>query len=207
MADRVDDPMCRPPPIDELVGFLHSRAADRLASLRLAFPELSDELRPGIIAGEAQGLLRARAEIAASAVTAMLLLAEPALKKVESKLRVVRTLRLVSQLCTALGSASGVGFTLGSLRNSAVISGIVAVIGSGAMIGIDHFGSFGSVKLFDHYAELREMRFEARRLEQELELRLKHMVTERDDAVVDQLIRDANDLAKKIDKTLAQEVA
>jgi hypothetical protein len=203
----MDTQVNHPPPIDEIVGFLDARAPKRLQALRNMLPELADELKPGIVAGESEEILSARAQVAADGVAEMLAQSEPILAKLERRMRLVRTLRLVGQMCSAIGSASGVGFLLAKLPNPAIGSGLVAVVGSLSVIGVDYLGTLGDVKLFDHYTALREARYEAKRLEQELMLRLGRPPSERDLGVMDQLVRDANDLSKKIDKAIGQSAA
>jgi hypothetical protein len=197
-------------PVNESVNLLSSHDGAKLASLRDAlgqsFPEQRETLELLLRSGELQGeaddpLLLPRAKVSLAALETAARMCDTSLAVAGRRLRLARNARLVSEVAAAVGSASVLGTLSASWQGGAVISGVVALLGSfGALAAkfLTETRDDARGTMSERFSRLIELRYEARRVHAELAVHLENVAHSIDAATIAQLVGDANALAREI---------
>lgn len=227
------DKGCGPdlPPINELVEFLR-RAPSVLDNLGTRFPELqeggylvgeglqlgneeaTDSTEPLRSAEPTPGhadsalLLRQLAEVALSSLDLQIKEVNNAIPRAQSRLVRLRHFRLGAEIATIVGSGSALGAILGTDGVAPTVFAALTLLAATLTILAGHLEqreAHGS-SLVERVLTIRDLLFEASQRRDLLRVRLDRYDesgTEWNTAIIDSLVRDANDLAGRINVSLS----
>jgi hypothetical protein len=199
--------------INEGVSLLEALSPVRLNELRAAHPQLADDLRLGLIAGDediessnAQSqyqLLKEKASVMVVALKEAASAAQAGSISVSQRVRTARRQRLISEALVLIGSSSSLA-TLALSKNRATV--IAAALTLLAALG-NLFAEYQEKLLtqggniYDVFQKLGEGAYQARALSTELILSLKYDVTPTD---MKDLVMRANGLCEQLNGWLVQ---
>jgi hypothetical protein len=189
----------RNPPIDEIVGLINRHSPNSIEVLREEFPEQADELfREGITAGESEKQLGARKKACLTGLKVAIAVCENNIPLVKKKLKRANTLRLTSDIVTAISGASVVTVLASDFKKT--VEYIVAVIAFvGTILSLITSYLTGVINpsagnLYDFYKQLIECQVDAREIYNELKILEEPLA----DTNTTELITKGNALCKKV---------
>lgn len=190
-------------PINEAVNFLSNNSSNELQSFKLEYPELANDLKPGIFCGgdtSEHKYIVAKAKIMVKTLKLASGSTKNALKKASLKIKTTDRLQTGSQILTLIGSSSVIG-TIGMEDNTLhLISALITLMASCGSILIEHLSkivspSLGDVR--DAYSALTKLTYELVQAHQELELAISYTLPEEK---IIQLISQSNLLMSEVNK-------
>jgi hypothetical protein len=188
---------------------LSRHAAERLAALSAdlsrEFPSDDDRIRlllePGETAGPSDPLLIPRAKVCIAALEEAADLCDTRIGVARLRLKNAGRWRMIGEVVAAIGSISVLGTLAAKWGVGAVLSAVVALVGSfsslctkWALETID--SSQGTMS--ERYTRLIAFRYDARRLRVEIGMQAENFGPHTDEAALAKLIGDANALCRDI---------
>ncbi len=193
------------PPINEAVNLLARFDPAALERLRQQLPEgIRPLLKPGGIAGRADPLLVARAQVCLEALKVAVGRCDAAIPVARGRLAMARRLRLVGGLAGVLGSSSVLVTLAANQPVGGYVGGGVALLGSLTSFLSDFLTRLEATEggasrtLFEVYAGLLEKRDDGDQLRAEIDAYLAQKATEERDRLVADLIGPANKICAEI---------
>ncbi len=193
-------------PVNEAVFFLDQFAPESLQALRSQYPELQEELQPGIMAGDAEDpdqekskrILLAKGRVMVVALEKAICMCDDALSAAVRKMKNARKARLGGQIVTVLGSSGVLGALSATQTTLASVSGVLALLGSLATVAAEYSEQIANPeagKLNSTYLEIGEARLRATILKQTLEIYLAESFA---DTALEKAVADANSLCEHV---------
>ncbi|MBB4289497.1 hypothetical protein GGE16_001513 [Rhizobium leguminosarum] len=198
-------------PINEAVFFLSKASPEDLEQLKNSFPEIKDELNPGIMAGEAdlspaqaRTILKAKAQVIVVVLNKTIELSDRALSQASRKMRFGRRTRMGGQVITVVGT-SGVLAAIGITQNGlAIASAILALLGSLAAILGEYFEQIVDKKqggLNEIFLRIATARHKAVIITKTIETYIREDII---DSGLETTIREGNALSEEITSNVYQ---
>ena len=186
-------------PINELVGVLSLLEQSQIDALRLEFPELAAELRRGQEGGKATNPYDTqRAEVAVRSLIAIANCAAVELNRVQTRMRLARTKRLMAQILTLVGSSGVLGALALKEPTLAVITSVVTLLASVGNLLADYGERLirpGQGDIYEAFEQASTANFRARRLADDLKLAVQHAAPAKE---IQAQIASANQLAESL---------
>lgn len=198
-------------PINEAVFLLSKTSPKTLEELKFKFPELKDELKPGIMAGDQElsdeqhrKILTAKAGVVVAALSKTIQMSDKALSNAARNMLLGRRTRLVGQIVTVAGT-SGVLAAIGvSQSRLAIIAAVLALLGSLASILGEYYEQVVDRKqggLNEIFLRIAMARQKAEVLLETIKAYLSANVV---DSGLESSIKEANALSEEITKNIFQ---
>lgn len=197
-------------PVNEAANFLNRVAPSQMPSLREHYPEIAEELQPGIMAGEEadegqrRTVLVARGHVMLAALGEARRLCDAALPKAAARMQRGSRIRVGGQIVTTIASSAVLGSLSATETKLAAISGTLALIASIATIGADYIERVvdpGRGNVASIYLELVDARYRASSLYDTLNIQLTH-----DDigSALEKTISEGNVLCETVNRSVYQ---
>lgn len=192
-------------PINEAVFLLSKASPESLEALRKSLPEIEEQLKPGIMAGEiavspdhARNILKAKAQVILVVLNKTIELSDRALSQASRKMLSARRTRMGGQIVTVLGS-SGVLAAIGVTQSGlAILSAILALFGSLAAILSEYFEQIIDKKqggLNEVFLQIATARHKANTTARTIEAYIRADII---DSGLEAAVRDGNALSEEI---------
>ncbi|WP_281559100.1 hypothetical protein [Thalassomonas sp. RHCl1] len=190
-------------PINEAVNFLELIQPEHLSKFRESYPELSEELKPGIIAGSedySSEFIKAKANIMLHTLERAINAVKIGSRKAAQRITWVNRIRTGSEILVLVGSSSVLGTINLANETPHILAAAITLIASCGSLLAKHTSRITSPKLGNinvAYTTLSTLVFETSELIKELKLALRFSLPLED---ISDLISRGNQLMARVNK-------
>jgi hypothetical protein len=191
--------------INEAVFLLSKTAPEKLISLRNLYPDIAEELREGIYAGEKEEMfIIEKAEFVTVALEEVSSLAKVAMVTVAVIIQRARSRRLISQMLVLIGSSSLLGAVALDGKTATVISAVLTLLAAIGNLLAEHYERLLNPQtgnIYEAFQKLGEGSYKARAIAADLKLSIRHKVGE---IALKEQVGKANELCEELNGWLIQ---
>lgn len=195
-------------PINEAISYLSSNHSEKISELQARFPDISDELKPGVLAGSDETdeslpsekdrqYVLAKAKIQSEALAYLVRDASSAAAYCKEKISIIRRLKMGSEILVLIGSSSILGTLNLESDWPTIVAAVATFLAACAALCVDHLQKIMNPELgdiFNAFVELVSLSKSADVLYREMQAALE---IDMDDETIGELITRSNELMGK----------